>query len=114
MDKRPDGHFRVCSCSSFGVGREEGELEGRSRRKQNEKELVEEEDGESGSEEEEEEEEDMEALSPTAVLPERWDVLGLGQAMVFLFFQPVVFYFKTFLLLVLDIYCFFLISGKRK
>ncbi|KAJ9185629.1 hypothetical protein P3X46_005235 [Hevea brasiliensis] len=79
MDKRLDGHFRVSSCSSFEGGREEGELEGRSWRGQNEKGQVGEENFESGREEEEE---DIEALSPTAVLPERWDVLGLGQAMV--------------------------------
>ncbi|KAJ9185627.1 hypothetical protein P3X46_005235 [Hevea brasiliensis] len=79
MDKRLDGHFRVSSCSSFEGGREEGELDGRSWRGQNEKGQVGEENFESGREEEEE---DIEALSPTAVLPERWDVLGLGQAMV--------------------------------
>ncbi|KAJ9180917.1 hypothetical protein P3X46_009104 [Hevea brasiliensis] len=76
MDKRPDGHFRVCSCSRFTASREEGDLEGR--RGKNEKVQVEDEEDDNGSMEEEEEEE----REDTAVLPERWDVLGLGQAMV--------------------------------
>ncbi|KDP39538.1 hypothetical protein JCGZ_02558 [Jatropha curcas] len=91
MERSLDGNFRVCSCSSsvcgFAAvgGGEGGEFE-RTREENVRRGQVD--DDECGSEdeeeaeEEEEEEVEIEALSPTAVLPERWDVLGLGQAMV--------------------------------
>ncbi|EEF42397.1 Ribokinase, putative [Ricinus communis] len=82
MEKRPDGHFRVCSCSTFG----EGELDNINRNRMMEKGQIEEDDDGCGNQEEEEDEEDdvdeIDAVSPTGVLPDRWDVLGLGQAMV--------------------------------
>jgi hypothetical protein len=39
-----------------------------------------------GTGSQDDEEEEIEGVSPTSVLPDRWDVLGLGQAMVFLSF----------------------------
>lgn len=39
-----------------------------------------------GTGSQDDEDEEIEGVSPTSVLPDRWDVLGLGQAMVFLSF----------------------------
>lgn len=77
MAKSSNRSFSICyySSSSFGGGGGNAELEGRSREIEEE---VEDDDG-SGSEEEEVE---IEGIAPTSVSPERWDVLGLGQAMV--------------------------------
>ena len=73
MVKGPHGFFRVSSCSSFRGDRGAAEFE-------------------SGAEEEEEEsnidEEEVEVETEenwnfgSCLLPDRWDVLGLGQAMV--------------------------------
>ncbi|KAG6750912.1 hypothetical protein POTOM_045427 [Populus tomentosa] len=41
-----------------------------------------------GTGSQDDEEEEIEGVSPPSVLPDRWDVLGLGQAMVFLSFLP--------------------------
>jgi len=41
-----------------------------------------------GTGSQDDEEEEIEGVSPTSVLPDRWDVLGLGQAMVFVSFFP--------------------------
>uniref|UniRef100_A0A2P2K823 Carbohydrate kinase PfkB domain-containing protein n=2 Tax=Rhizophora mucronata TaxID=61149 RepID=A0A2P2K823_RHIMU len=79
MGKSCDGFSRVCcSCyfSSCGGGGQGGELGARN----GEKEETIDDDG-SGSEGGGGEEE-IEGLSPPSVLPEKWDVLGLGQAMV--------------------------------
>ncbi|KAF5749251.1 putative Ribokinase [Tripterygium wilfordii] len=79
MQKSRDGYSRVCSFSRFR-GDTGGDVE-----KGSEEIQAEAGDDGSGTEEEEEEEEgeqEIGHLSPTSVLPERWDVLGLGQAMV--------------------------------
>ncbi|KAJ7982637.1 pfkB-like carbohydrate kinase family protein [Quillaja saponaria] len=68
-----DGFFRVSSYSNFR-GDRGGEFDNGSDRD-------EEYEGASGEEEEEEVEETEETIS-CPLLPERWDVLGLGQAMV--------------------------------
>ncbi|CAI0395276.1 unnamed protein product [Linum tenue] len=78
MGKSIDGCSRRRVAASFGMG---GELEGRSG-----EEGEDEEDPPAAAhdddEEDEEEVEEMGGISPTSVLPEKWDVLGLGQAMV--------------------------------
>lgn len=59
------GLFRVCCSSSSNLGVHGGAAEFNN-----------------GSEQEEEDEEEEEGAVSSLVLPERWDVLGLGQAMV--------------------------------
>lgn len=64
MAKISHGSFRVSSLSNF------------------ERELG------TGSQDDDDGEEEIEGVTPTSDLPDRWDVLGLGQAMVLLSFLP--------------------------
>lgn len=86
MMKDPHGFSRMASCRSFG-GEGGAEFVSGS-----------EEEDESNSDEEEVEVEAEEDLNfGSCILPERWDVLGLGQAMViFLIFLILMFFFFFF------------------
>ncbi|OIW05574.1 hypothetical protein TanjilG_23360 [Lupinus angustifolius] len=75
------GHFKVCSFSTIGVNGD-APYDGENPEEEEEEDEYGAEhiraSGGDGSEEEEEED----AIVSSLVLPERWDVLGLGQAMV--------------------------------
>lgn len=73
MVKGPHGFFRVSSCSSFRGDRGAAEFESGAEEEEEESNI-------DGEEVEVETEENWNFGS--CLLPDRWDVLGLGQAMV--------------------------------